>query len=82
VWPQTKNSVGLWHVRQAWLNQACIKIKNGPICATALKSLGKMMYNIEYPYDQEMDVWAKCELERMANNLRVVEAFWLYVKSK
>ncbi len=41
-----------------------------------------MMYNIEYPYDQEMDVWAKCELERMANNLRVVEAFWLYVKSK
>ncbi len=40
------------------------------------------MYNIEYPYDQEMDVWAKCELERMANNLRVVEAFWLYVKSK
>jgi hypothetical protein len=37
----------------------CIKIKNGPIRATALKSLRKITYNTKYPYDQEMDVWAK-----------------------
>jgi hypothetical protein len=29
-----------------------------------------------------MDVWAKSEVEQVANNLLVVEAFWMYVRSK
>jgi hypothetical protein len=41
------------------------------------------MYNTNCPDDQNMDAWAKCEVvERVANNLLVIEAFWMYVKSK
>jgi hypothetical protein len=29
-----------------------------------------------------MDVWAKFEVEQMANNLLVAKAFWMYVRSK
>jgi hypothetical protein len=70
----------LWHVHRTWLKQAYIKIKDGPTCATTLKSMGEILYNIDYPKDQEMDAWAKSKLERVANNLLAIEAFWLYVK--
>jgi hypothetical protein len=33
-------------------------------------------------YDQEMDALAKSKVEWVANNLLVIEAFWMYVKSK
>ncbi len=46
----------------------------------ALKSLGEIMHHIDCLKVQEMDLWAKSELEWMANNLPIVEAFWLYVK--
>jgi hypothetical protein len=70
----------LWHVRQAWLK--CIKIKDGPICVAILKSLEEIMYNTYHLEDQEMNVWAKSELERVANNFLIPKVFWLYVKSK
>jgi hypothetical protein len=66
----------LWHVCQTWLKQACIKIKYGPTRANALKSLGDIMYNTNSLEDQEMDAWAKSELERMVNNLLFAKAFW------
>jgi hypothetical protein len=40
------------------------------------------MYNTNCPNDQDMDAWVKCEVERMANNLPVAKAFWMYVKSR
>ncbi len=61
-------------VRQTWLKQACIKIKDGPIHEIALKSLGEIMYNIECLDDREMDAWAE------SNNLLVADAFWMYVR--
>jgi hypothetical protein len=48
----------------------------------ALKSLGEIMHHINCLKVQEMDAWAKSKLERVANNLLVVETFWLYVKSE
>jgi hypothetical protein len=38
------------------------------------------MYNTNCPNDQYMDAWAKCEVERVANNLPTSKAFWMYVK--
>lgn len=38
------------------------------------------MYNTNSLEDQEMDAWAKSELERMVNNLLFAKAFWQYVK--
>ncbi len=38
------------------------------------------MHHIDCPKVQEMDLWAKSELERVANSLPIVEEFWLYVK--
>ncbi len=40
------------------------------------------MYNTKCPYDQEMDALTKSKVEWVANNLLVIEAFWMYVKSK
>ncbi len=80
MWPRTKVFLCLWHVRQTWLKQTCIKIKDGPNHATTLKSLGEIMYNIECLDDRKMDVWAKSKVERVANNLLVVKAFWMYVR--
>jgi hypothetical protein len=40
------------------------------------------MYNTNCPDDQDVDAWVKCEVERVVNNLLIVEAFWMYVKFK
>jgi hypothetical protein len=80
MWRNTKVFLCLWHIRQAWLKQACIKIKDATTCITTLRSLGEIMHNTNCSEDQYIDAWAKSEVERMANKLIVVEAFWRYVK--
>ncbi len=58
------------------------QIKYQPICAAILKSMEEIMYNTYYLKNQEMDGWAKFELEKMAKKLLIAKAFWLYVKFK
>jgi hypothetical protein len=62
------------------LKQTCIKIKDAATSTIALKSLGEIMHNTNCLEDQYIDAWAKSEVERVANKLIVVEAFWRYVK--
>ncbi len=38
------------------------------------------MHNTNCTEDQDIDAWAKSEVESMVNKLIVVEAFWKYVK--
>jgi hypothetical protein len=75
AWPQTKVFLCLWHIHRVWLKQAYIKIKDVATYATTLKSLGEIMYNTNCPDNQDMDAWAKCEVERMAKILLAVETF-------
>jgi len=57
--PKQKSFYACGHVHQAWLKQACIKIKDGPTHVVALKSFGEIMYNTDCPKDQEMDASRK-----------------------
>ncbi len=43
-------------------------------------SLGHIMYNTDFPNDQELDSWAKAELVRVANEMPIVDSFWNYIK--
>ncbi len=70
----------LWHVHRTWLKQACIKIKDVATRVATFRSLGEIMHNTNCTEDQDIDAWAKSEVERMVNKLIVVEAFWKYVK--
>jgi hypothetical protein len=74
VWPNTKVFLCLWHIRQVWLKQACIKIKDAATCIAALRSLGEM-HNINCPENQDIDAWAKSEVEKVANKLTTAETF-------
>lgn len=40
------------------------------------------MQNTNCPEDQDIDTWAKSEVEKMPNKLTTIEAFWRYVKSE
>jgi hypothetical protein len=82
VWPNTKIFLCLWHVRRTWLKQACIKIKDAATYVVALRSLGKIIHNTNCLEDQDIDTWAKSEVEKLANKLIATKAFWRYVKSK
>jgi hypothetical protein len=82
VWPSTKLFLCLWHIHQTWLKQAYIKIKDAVTRVAVLRSLGEIMHNTNCLEDQDIDAWAKSEVERVANKLTATEAFWKYVKSK
>jgi hypothetical protein len=40
------------------------------------------MYNTNCPNDQELDIGAKAELERVANEMPTINSFWNYIKSE
>jgi hypothetical protein len=81
VWPKTKIFLCLWHVKRAWLKQACIKIKDVSTHVSALKVLGNIMYNTYCPNDHEF-AWAKVELARVVNEMPIANSFWSYIKFK
>jgi len=80
VWPGTKVLLCLWHVIRAWLKQACIKIKDISTCASTFKVLGNVMYNTNCLNDQELDLWAKVEFARVANEMHIANSFWSDIK--
>jgi hypothetical protein len=82
VWLGTIVFLCLWQVHRTRLKQACIKIKDAAAHVVALRSLGEIMHNTNYPKDQDIDAWAKNEVERVANKLIVAKTFWRYVKLK
>lgn len=52
------------------------------ICANALKALGHILYNMDYPNDQRINEWAKVELAKVANEIPIVDSFWSYINSE
>jgi hypothetical protein len=50
VWPRIKIFLCLWHVKRAWLKQACIKINDVSTHVNALKVLENIIAIRKWPF--------------------------------
>ncbi len=69
IWPNIKIFLCLWHVRKAWQNQACIKIKDVIVQAKVLKNVGCIMHDTVQPNGKTPLDFAKEELLKLMETI-------------
>jgi hypothetical protein len=91
VWPGVELFLCLWHVRRAWMKQACAKVRGMFTRVLIFRSVGQLMYLSNTPDERcppvgPQDVprnwtildWAKESYNSLKCSIPAATTFWKY----